>query len=563
MSSASTSSASHRPKKRFTRQLLLKHLEILNTLPINPPPHTLPPSPPCSRESSPTLPLKRKSDLLFDSESRQKRPRTGSFSDRQPSSQRHASNQPSQQPSALTRVSNQPPAYSTRSEPTEDGEVAEEVPSATSSSVSKPSSHPSDSISSAVPIRRPKRGIPSNRWFEQLHDTYHAAGRKLKYSGDARFWSTYPSTHKEYRPLADPPPPNSSYHKYGGLIARLELLDALVCFTYSLWCRDYIRRACNPQTWSTIEAFLVWCKAKWHSEEGINDAEKAFCGLIWMIEAFIHTRKVVYSSRTYLDPEIDKVVETARNSVVAAISEPERSSTNGSNSSLLGDKPQSTPPMLPSPASIAPTNSANSTPTNRDGTSTSSSTRSTSISPSSALPTHPVGPAIPTRLLPSAYQHGAPVPPHVTSAANKVSVGVTPQLIGAIKDQTAGINAAASSMNHAQQSLTLPILARFFPRTFARMVHSTLSPTDEHEPDIEDEEGELFWPGQCINGEGLGWVCLMGQAMIREFGKAYGYKGLKGVVPKPEQPETHHSGPNHSHRPIPHGSTPGSISVQR
>ncbi|KAG7098697.1 hypothetical protein E1B28_000610 [Marasmius oreades] len=559
MSSASTSSTSNRPKKRFTRQQLLKHLEILNTLPINPPPHALPPSPPCSRESSPALPLKRKSDLAFDSD-RQKRPRTGSLSDRQQSaSQRH---QQSQQPSALTRVSNQPPAYSSRSEPTEDGEVAEEVPPP-SVSVSKSSSHPSDSISSAVPIRRPKRGVPSGRWFEQLHDTYHAAGRKLKYSGDARFWSTYPSTHKEYRPLTDPPPPNSSYHKYGGLIARLELLDALVCFTYSLWCRDYIRRACNPQTWSTIEAFLVWCKAKWHSEEGINDAEKAFCGLIWMIEAFIHTRKVVYSSRTYLDPEIDKVVEAARNSVVNAISEAERSSSTGSNSALLGDKPQSTPPMLPSPASIGPTNSANSTPTNREGTSTSCSTRSTSISPSSVPPALPVGPAIPIRLLPSAYQHGAPVPPHVTSVANKVSVSVTPQLIGAIKDQTAGINAAASSMNHAQQSLTLPILARFFPRTFARMVHSTLSPTDEHEPDIEDEEGELFWPGQCINGEGLGWVCLMGQAMIREFGKAYGYKGLKGVVPKPEQSETHHSGHNYSQRPLPHGPTPGSNSAQR
>jgi hypothetical protein len=102
----------------------------------------------------------------------------------------------------------------------------------------------------------------------------------LKYSGDARFWSTYPPAHKEYRALADPPALNSSYYKHGGLIARLELLDALVCFTYSIWNRDHCRRTCNRETWYTIEAFLVWCKQKWQAEEGINDAEKAFLGLM-------------------------------------------------------------------------------------------------------------------------------------------------------------------------------------------------------------------------------------------------------------------------------------------
>lgn len=103
----------------------------------------------------------------------------------------------------------------------------------------------------------------------------------LKYSGDARFWSTYPPSHKEYRPLPDPPPPNSTYYKHGGLIARLELVDALVCFTYSLWNQDCARRHCSRQTWSTIDGFLVWCKAKWQSEECNNDAEKAFLGLMY------------------------------------------------------------------------------------------------------------------------------------------------------------------------------------------------------------------------------------------------------------------------------------------
>jgi len=117
--------------------------------------------------------------------------------------------------------------------------------------------------------------------FDELHDKYHNAGRTLKYSGDTRFWSTYPPTHKEYRPLADPPPPNSLYHKYGGLIARIELLDALVCFAYALWTKDYSRKTCNKDTWTTIAAFLSWCKSKWLAQENaIDEAEKTFIGLM-------------------------------------------------------------------------------------------------------------------------------------------------------------------------------------------------------------------------------------------------------------------------------------------
>ena len=89
-------------------------------------------------------------------------------------------------------------------------------------------------------------------------------------------------------------------------------------------------------------------------------------------------------------------------------------------------------------------------------------------------------------------------------------------------------------MKKSQETLTLPILREHFPKTFARMVFSTLAYDEEHEPEFEDEEGELFWPDQCITGEGLGWVCLMGKAMISEFGKEIGYLGKEGIVPKPE-----------------------------
>lgn len=120
--------------------------------------------------------------------------------------------------------------------------------------------------------------VPSH--LDAMHDSYYAAGRKLKYSGDARFWSTYPPTHRDYRSIVDPPQPGSLYHQHGGLIARLELMDALVCFTYSLWCRDYSRRICTTETWTTIESFLRWCKQKWQAEEGVSDPERAFLGVM-------------------------------------------------------------------------------------------------------------------------------------------------------------------------------------------------------------------------------------------------------------------------------------------
>ena len=91
---------------------------------------------------------------------------------------------------------------------------------------------------------------------------------------------------------------------------------------------------------------------------------------------------------------------------------------------------------------------------------------------------------------------------------------------------------AAYTMNMAQKYLSLPILREHFPRTFGRMVFSTLTAQEEHEPFMDDEDGELFWPGQCVTGEGLGWVCLMGRAMINEFGREFGYQGVKGIVKK-------------------------------
>ncbi|KAJ7251558.1 hypothetical protein B0H12DRAFT_645157 [Mycena haematopus] len=508
-------------RRKWSREALLRNLQLIGEL-STPLPPILPPSPPPSRSASPAPSVKRKAPAAPPEPN--KRPRTD--------------------PDRLVEEGELPEDPPLVAGPSSASVTA---PSAVTASAAGPAPTPPPPIAS-LPLRRPRAGKVSLRQCEALHTKYHRAGRMLKYSGDARFWSTYPPSHKEYRALANPPPPNSPYYKHGGLIARLELLDALVCFTYSIWNRDYPRRYCSRETWYTIEAFLVWCKQKWQAEEGTPDAEKAFLGLILMIEGFIHSRKLVYGAMrgSPVERDLEKLVSTSRAAIAAAATEAVVSSAV-TLASLAPNKSSPTPGMLPSPASIAP--SANSTPTNRDAT--PSSTISSTTAP------HPVPAAmapstLSSSLLPPEYKH-VPIAPHISSAMENVTVPVAPRLINELKNETMGIQAAAYAMINSQALLNLPVMARFFPTTFARMISSTLSPNEEHEPDFEDEEGELFWPGQSSTGEGLGWVCLMGKAMIKEFGKAYAYRGLDGVVPKPRGPEEEVENANGQHLS---GSTP-------
>ncbi|CAK5281590.1 unnamed protein product [Mycena citricolor] len=514
---------------RWSRDSLRRNLELIGELSAPLLPSTLPISPPASRSASPS-PLKRK-----------------------------AAPPPAESKKRLRTESD-------RSLP-EEGELAEDmkpIASTSGSSMPRPAVASNDTAAnsarapplppaspSTVPVRRPRAGKISLRLCDNLHNQYHNAGRMLKYSGDARFWSTYSPSHKEYRPLANPPPLNSPYYKHGGLIARLELLDALVCFTYSIWNRDYSRRVCNRDTWQTIEAFLVWCKQKWQSEESTPDAEKAFLGLIWMIEGYIHGRKLVYGTNrsSTLERELEKTVAVTRASLAAAAVE---ATTSGSVNGKPASKSGTSPVMLPSPASLAP--SANSTPTNRDGGTPGSNIGSV---PSATVPaaTTSAPSTLPSSFLPAELRH-IPIPPQIAVALDNVSVGVSPRLVGEVKSMSQEIAAAQFCLNNAQAHLNLPIIARHFPVTFARMIGSTLSFNEEHEPDFEDTEGELFWPSHSLTGEGLGWVCLMGKAMIMEFGKPYSYRSLDGVVPKPKPEEEAESGGALQPQTRPSGATP-------
>lgn len=181
-----------------------------------------------------------------------------------------------------------------------------------------------------------------------------------------------------------------------------------------------------------------------------------------------------------------------------------------------------TPRMLPSPASIN-NGSANSTPNH------GSSTPSTN----GQAPERKTASFLNRRF----WSAGKPDPP---ASADQVQVPVDHFTAVNIEDAVSYYNQLRETSKKAQTDLSLPVLHRAFPRTFSRVVNTSYSPEDEMEPDLDDNDGELFWPGAPSTGDGLAWVCLLGRSMIWEYGSEYGYQGFAGVVPRP--PTT--TGPN-------------------
>lgn len=269
-----------------------------------------------------------------------------------------------------------------------------------------------------------------------------------------------------------------------------------------------------------------------------------------MIEVAVHARTIHYDAKRihkensrlmdYLKRREAEANEEARRKaeVEAALQVP-GGYTNGS---------LATPPMLPSPASITSTSSTTSTPTNRPSGPPEATVGNSNANGAPARP-----PQAPPSTQPQHPSRRENLPaPHFT-------VEVNSWYIGDRMRQCETLGAAAQAVAESERLLTLPMVAKHFPHTFARMMYSTLAATDEHEPDIEDEEGELCWPGQMLTGEGLGWVCAMGKAMIKEFGKHYGYRGVDAAIPKPKDNEE----PSPPNEPPPPQPEPPAFPVQR
>jgi hypothetical protein len=190
--------------------------------------------------------------------------------------------------------------------------------------------------------------------------------------------------------------------------------------------------------------------------------------------------------------------------------------------------------MLPSPASTMTAPSANSTPNNQsdDGRPKDKNMINNGVD-YDVLTARAFGQRIKESWLPEPVlkqvQAGR-LPPHVAQAVNDVRVGVDPSLLHDLSEVISDSEKLKSLSHGMQVYLNMPAVAKHFPRTFARMVHSTLQYSDEHEPDMEDLEGELLWPPQLDTGYGLGWCCLMARSIVEEYGQTVGYQGAKGLI---------------------------------
>lgn len=247
-----------------------------------------------------------------------------------------------------------------------------------------------------------------------------------------------------------------------------------------------------------------------------------------MLDAFIHAGLSMRYNQNSLVPKMQDLFNHTKTVVERAYATAEASTAPARAASS-----QPTPQMLPSPASMVSANSANSTPTTHSSGTPGSGDRPSNTSTTTAV-------ASTSRDLTPDVVKGPPgraplytlkEDPHPIAATTHVAVHA--KFIHTATNTITHIGQVTENMARAQELLSLRVLAEHYPRTFARMVHSSLGRADETEPDFEDEDGELFWPGSPVTGDGIGWVCLMGKAMIMEFGKDYDYKSDKGAIPKP------------------------------
>ena len=77
-----------------------------------------------------------------------------------------------------------------------------------------------------------------------------------------------------------------------------------------------------------------------------------------------------------------------------------------------------------------------------------------------------------------------------------------------------------------------------------------IDPTRKYKPFQPIAIHDRTWPSQVITGQGIGWLCHMGRAMIREFGREYGYRGAEGLLWKHIEDEGRAEGPRNENAPL-------------
>lgn len=129
-----------------------------------------------------------------------------------------------------------------------------------------------------------RRGKPSAADFTRFHERYSLHGKSMKYSAEVRNQAaSFSQDHQLQRKLFPPPPAGSAYAVHAQLFARFEAVDALLNFTYAMWCRDMVENKCHHGLWDTIDQFLKWVRSRWECTETRGEGQQAFIGIMWVL----------------------------------------------------------------------------------------------------------------------------------------------------------------------------------------------------------------------------------------------------------------------------------------
>jgi hypothetical protein len=145
---------------------------------------------------------------------------------------------------------------------------------------------PSTSAATAfVPVRRLRlQQRPGRVEMDNRHHRFYNEARALKYSGTSRLSSTYPRNHKHHISLPTPPPEGSPYYTHAVVLARLELVDAMISFCYAMWCRSSPTNPNRPCfDWCQLNDYMQWLKSTVadHEADFVGERERAiFAGLM-------------------------------------------------------------------------------------------------------------------------------------------------------------------------------------------------------------------------------------------------------------------------------------------
>lgn len=139
-----------------------------------------------------------------------------------------------------------------------------------------------------------RRGKPSAAEFSRFYDRYLSYGKLLKASAEERMRIVLESEKSRA---------NSTQLSHLSFISRIEAVDGLLNFTYSIWCKDMTEGRCHQSLWDTLERYLQWVRSKWESSETRGDAQRAFLGLMYESLlvlchfAFLYSVMLIYSGK--------------------------------------------------------------------------------------------------------------------------------------------------------------------------------------------------------------------------------------------------------------------------